>query len=506
MSKQGMSKPGMSKPGMSKPGAPEPFVIAAPEPRRPSGRAILFAGVAGACVLGVGLGLWARPGLHERQAALVERAAAPAPAAAHQLEIVVDDRPHPIGAPLEVLSPGAAPTAPPPLAPTRPPQGLIRTSDAPAEAAVERQAPQSSGPASLRALLPGVASALAAARLTLARFEHSAPAAIEHVEAAARDRKAELARARAHELAVAQADAARAEAHRAALAKAAFEKAEADAAEAKAEAAEKAAEDAHKVQLAKAAAKAQAHRVAVARLEAQKAASAKAEAARVQLARAEAAKAAAHRLELARQAQAAKAEKVEKVRLAKAEARARAAQREEARLEALAAAAETRQKALLARLARAKHPPAVELAKADRRHGARFHEVQAVSVKARRRAEPPRLAVPAYPHHVRPEPVAPQQADGLMKVSTSPRCASRDPGQALVCADPSLSAADRQMARAYQGARAAGVPDGELQRGQQRWLAARSAAAREAPWAVRDVYMARIAELNGQAKEAQGGY
>ena len=97
-----------------------------------------------------------------------------------------------------------------------------------------------------------------------------------------------------------------------------------------------------------------------------------------------------------------------------------------------------------------------------------------------------------------------------MKVS-APRCASRDPGEAIVCADPSLGAADRQMSRAYQVARAAGVPDWQLRQQQQRWLATRSSAAREAPWAVRDVYLARIAELNGQAREAhahgfRGGY
>jgi uncharacterized protein len=92
-----------------------------------------------------------------------------------------------------------------------------------------------------------------------------------------------------------------------------------------------------------------------------------------------------------------------------------------------------------------------------------------------------------------------------MKVSS--HCASRDPGEAIVCADPNLGAADRQMSRAYQVARAAGVPDSELRQQQQRWLAARSSAAREAPWAVRDVYLARIAELNGQAREAHGdGY
>ena len=90
-----------------------------------------------------------------------------------------------------------------------------------------------------------------------------------------------------------------------------------------------------------------------------------------------------------------------------------------------------------------------------------------------------------------------------MKVST-PRCDSPDPGEALVCADPNLGAADRQLARAYQSARAAGVPDAQLRQQQQRWRLARASMAREAPWAVHDVYLARIAELNGQARDAHG--
>jgi uncharacterized protein len=109
------------------------------------------------------------------------------------------------------------------------------------------------------------------------------------------------------------------------------------------------------------------------------------------------------------------------------------------------------------------------------------------------------------PRHVRkpappaPEPTAPKPS-GLMKVST--HCALPDAGAALVCSNPQLGAADRRLNRAYQQARAAGVPDSQLERQQQRWLAARSAAAREAPWAVQDVYQARIAELNGMAREA----
>jgi uncharacterized protein YecT (DUF1311 family) len=126
---------------------------------------------------------------------------------------------------------------------------------------------------------------------------------------------------------------------------------------------------------------------------------------------------------------------------------------------------------------------------------------------ARKHVEPHRAApVRTYRAHAPAPPPAPApRASGLMKVSNRPRCALADPGAALVCADPSLGAADRQLSRAYRQARAAGVSDDRLQRQQQRWLAARSAAAREAPWAVHDVYLARIAELNGMAREAHDG-
>jgi hypothetical protein len=254
---------------------------------------------------------------------------------------------------------------------------------------------------------------------------------------------------------------------------------------------------------------------------------AKAHAARIQLARAEAkeaeaaqvqARAAAHRLQLAQAArakEAARAQKAEQIRLAQAEARGRQEAREEARQEALA---DAHKRARLAALAHAfaralphrappPQPQPVELAKLDRHRGHKLgHPVRVEQASLKRHGrEAPRFAA-AHPTRMRPEPVAPQPASGLMRVSTTPRCANRDPGEAVVCADPSLGAADRQMARAYQVARAAGVPDAQLRSQQQHWLAARSSAAREAPWAVRDVYMARIAELNGQAKDAQDGY
>jgi hypothetical protein len=574
-----------------KPESPEPFLIAQTESKRPSGRAVLFAGVAGACVLGVSLGLWARPRLHEGPMAQPSLDRPPA-AVAHRLEIVVSDhlRAARGAAPIEVLPPGAA-TAPavaaprfepaPPPAPLRPPEGLMKTRD--------EEAPLASPPhaSPLKAVLPGIAAAFAGAKLALARFEHPAPGTDPGLTEA--DHQVDLAKAQQREMEIARADAERGEAHRAALAKAAYD--EAEAAKAKAEKAKAAAEEAEaarikaqkaraaeaaareaearqveiaraeaakaeaakaaaakaqarQVEIAKAeaaraaAAKAQARQIEIAKLEAAKAEAAKAEAAKaaaakadarriaqakVELARAEAAKAearadarrealakaatakaeaaraSAHKLELAR---AAKAEKAEELKLAKAEARAKAAQAEEARLEKLAQAAEAKKRVQLARLAHALAPPVeppdVQPAKLDKKHR---HEVQMQQVAARKRHEPsPRRGARA-----RPEPVPAPPDSGLMKVS-SPRCASSDPGEAMTCADPNLTAADRQLTRAYQGARSAGVPEGQLQAGQQRWLAARAAAAREAPWALHDVYMARIAELNGQAKEAQGGY
>jgi hypothetical protein len=244
---------------------------------------------------------------------------------------------------------------------------------------------------------------------------------------------------------------------------------------------------------------------------------------KAELARADAAKAAAaHRIELAK---AAKADRLEQIRLAKAEARgharALAEAREQAHAEQLARAEQSRkQQVRLAALVRSlthvlphkakPEPPPILTARLDHRHGhkAVAHEPKFVQVSTRKpvRAPPPKLTHASHPVRPHAEPAQPQpRASGLMKVSS--HCASRDPGEAIVCADPNLGAADRQMSRAYQVARAAGVPDSELRQQQQRWLAARSSAAREAPWAVRDVYLARIAELNGQAREAHGdGY
>ena len=95
------------------------------------------------------------------------------------------------------------------------------------------------------------------------------------------------------------------------------------------------------------------------------------------------------------------------------------------------------------------------------------------------------------------------RGEGPRRVAAADRCALPDRAEAMVCADRRLSARDRQLRRAYQAAEAAGVPESALRRQQVRWLAARAAAAREAPWAVEDVYLARIAELNDLAADAR---
>lgn len=84
-----------------------------------------------------------------------------------------------------------------------------------------------------------------------------------------------------------------------------------------------------------------------------------------------------------------------------------------------------------------------------------------------------------------------------------PRCHAGSRAEALLCENPQLAAADRRLARAYREAAEAGAPEWRLRRQQNRWLAARERAAEEAPWAVAEVYDARIAELEDEAALAR---
>lgn len=362
----------------------------AAEPRAGSraGRALLFGGVAGACALGAGLGLWARPSDLEHPAAAKTVQTAVLTAQPRRIPIVVDDTPAPVGKPMDVLaaSPPRPAVAPPRrqpepqpelMAPARPPNGLVRVAAAVVGPIVSARP---------HTLLPPVAPPAA---------EPVAPPA----KAASKPQaKPAAARAAAAKLIQAQIDRTRAD---------------------------------------------------------------------------EAKKARALKLAQAREA---KAEHAREVAEEAAEARA------EAKAERLAK--------LKARREKAAHAREVELAKAapppPKPHG----------LKA--------LIAKLAPHHARPEPEAPPPAKLAKAAPRTSRCASPDPGEALACGDPSLSAADRRLARAYRDAEAAGVPAATLASQQTRWKAARAAAAREAPWAVREVYQARIAELQDLARDAQG--
>ena len=225
----------------------------------------------------------------------------------------------------------------------------------------------------------------------------------------------------------------------------------------------------------------------------------------------------------ARQAAARKARaEAEAARKAKAARALRAAEEREARAEALRKA--KMEKARIAEAAEAKARAQAERKLAERKLAERkLAERKAAEQLATRKAaaeeREARLAVEkkAAARKLAERKLAEQKrkaapkavaASGpptakTVKVSTaSSRCASPDPGAALACADASLGAAERQLARAYRQAEAAGVPPEKLERQQQRWLAARANAARQAPWAVHDIYLARIAELQDQTRAA----
>ncbi|PZQ64485.1 MAG: hypothetical protein DI570_05270 [Phenylobacterium zucineum] len=366
-----------------------------------------MAGVLGACALGVGLGLWARPNLpQDNTAAPPEPPAAEAPRAA--LQIVVDDEPAPLGELLEVLPPdprhhnlppfGARPE---PMAPRRPASGLVKV-DAPVAV---QPLPVVRLEMQPKAETPRSRPSIAEAR----------PRNVEPERRAKVEPRPERKSARAE---AAAKPAARPAQDKARLAKARIETAE------------------KKVV---AAAKPQLKKLAKAVKAAPKAVEAKAK----QVVRKE------RKAELAEAKTGPKKAPLQKEPLQKA-------------------------KVEKVKVAKASPPPA----------------------KAKARPEPARVQAQKKP--------APR-GDGPMRVAQAPasRCANADPGEAMVCADSRLGARDRQLQQAYRNAEAAGVPASALRRQQTRWLQARAAAAREAPWAVEDVYVARIAELNDLTQDAR---
>lgn len=83
---------------------------------------------------------------------------------------------------------------------------------------------------------------------------------------------------------------------------------------------------------------------------------------------------------------------------------------------------------------------------------------------------------------------------------------ARSYAEQMVCEDPALAAADRQLARAYQRAIRSGAPVDLLRAEQSDWIDIREDAAQTSPRALASVYDQRIEELNEMADIAQRGW
>lgn len=412
---------------MAQDALPPPNTETLEQPLRP-GR-VAIAGVFGACALGVGLGLWARPAPPEAPAppAVLARAEPPRPA----LQVVVDDTPPPpVGGLLEVLpadlaaatpKPNALPRLIPvePLAPRRT-AGLVKVDAVVAPTAAPAPVPR---PTPAAAAPPRLEKAVAPAAkpkpvVPAARSKPVKPVRVAKIEKALEKPKAKKPEATR----VAKAEKTKARPSKPVLAKAAPAKARADKP--------------------------------------------------VKLAKAEKAK--------------------PKVKAARGEAKP-------TRLATLTKSAKATPKkiAAKAKAAAAKKPKSVQLAQAKPKvQKAKIVKAKPAPVRKPKverarieKAPPPRRIVP--------------RGEGPMRVAKADACASRDPGEAMVCADRRLAARDRQLQQAYRNAEAAGVPASALRRQQDRWVQARAAAAREAPWAVEDVYVARISELHDLSRDAR---
>jgi uncharacterized protein YecT (DUF1311 family) len=109
--------------------------------------------------------------------------------------------------------------------------------------------------------------------------------------------------------------------------------------------------------------------------------------------------------------------------------------------------------------------------------------------------DPPRADPP------RPAPMA-DPAAGRAGFDCS---AARSAAEAMVCADPELAAADRELTRAYRRALQSGAPPGAIRADQRDWLNIREDAARHSRRALASVYQQRIDELNATADGPDDG-
>jgi uncharacterized protein YecT (DUF1311 family) len=152
-------------------------------------------------------------------------------------------------------------------------------------------------------------------------------------------------------------------------------------------------------------------------------------------------------------------------------------------------------------------------------------EVLSPEQAAAARAQAPRVQAVEPPPSPAPEaaytppapPPLPRVSGGAPLAATPPRmqpqppqglaerdpCATGSPAEQMVCADPRLAEADRELNRAYRRALAAGVSPGFLRSEQRDWLGIREEAARRSPRAVANIYAQRIDELNAMADDAR---
>jgi hypothetical protein len=393
--------------------------------------------------MGVALGVWARPGDPGAKAAPKPQAKAEAPKTP-PLRIVVAESPAPLRDRMEVLpadvrsTPSAAldvaPAAPEPIVPRRAASGLMKVDTVVAD---EPEVP-----------MPAVQVAPKKAeppRAVVAEFK-SDPVV---VQAKAREAKAREARA---------AEAARVAERRLAAQKLAQQKL-----------AQQRLAELRRAEQRLAEAKLAEHKLAAAHARRDQAL------ADAREAKAEKARAAAKLV---------RAEKLERLQLAKAEA-AHAKKKPDRAALAQAKADKLAVQRLTALL---------RLARAEAREAMKPRPVKVAAVR-------PAKAAPA-PAPRQPVARRPVRGEGPLRYARND-CASGDAGETLACADQRLNARDRQMQQAYRNAEAAGVPASTLRQQQVRWQQARAAAAREAPWAVEDVYVARISELNDQTRDAR---
>lgn len=122
-------------------------------------------------------------------------------------------------------------------------------------------------------------------------------------------------------------------------------------------------------------------------------------------------------------------------------------------------------------------------------------------------ASAPVYSAPAYPAPAPSRPVAREAYQPLapqVAGDDSPCAGVRGRAAQMVCADPQLADADRELNRAYRRAMRSGASPDQLRAEQRDWLAIREDAARRSPRAVASVYEQRIEELNQIADDGPG--